>query len=293
VEESVRVLVTGGSGGLGRWTIRDLVEHGHEAVNADRRPPPEDVPEELEESLARTPYREVDLSDVGQVAGAMRGCDGVVHLGAIPGPYRHPDEVVFANNTLNTFAVLQAAALLGVRRAVVASSISALGMAWARESFFPLYAPVDEEHPLLVQDPYGLSKEVDERTCAMFNRQTGMQVAALRFHYVAQPGAAARAAGEARKHPERHANNLWGYVDARDAALACRLALVADFSGAESFNVTAADTLSEEPTEDLIRRYCEGTEVRARIPGTQTAFSIEKARRLLGYEPRHSWRDSP
>jgi nucleoside-diphosphate-sugar epimerase len=220
----------------------------------------------------------------------MVGCEAVVHLGAIPAPDAHPAEVVFGNNTRATFAVLQAAALLGVRRAVIASSISALGMAFAVRPFFPLYAPVDEEHPLLPQDPYALSKETDERVCGMFHRRTGISVLACRFHWVASPEEYAAEAARLRDDPASAAHQLWGYVDVRDAALACRLGLEAEPSGFEVVNITAADTLSETPTEELIRRHCPGTEIRREMPGTRSAFGIEKARRLIGYEPRHTWR---
>jgi nucleoside-diphosphate-sugar epimerase len=281
--ESMKVLVTGGSGMLGRATIRVLAERDHELVSADRRP--------LGGAENLAWHRQTDLTDVGQVAGAMAGCDAVVHLGAIPAPYHHPDERVFSNNVLSTFAVLQAAALLSVRKAVVASSVSALGPAWAPTPLFPLYAPVDEEHPLLPQDPYGLSKEVDERTCAMFYRRRGMSVLALRLHRVTLPGEAQELAGQVRERPEAWARNLWGYVDVRDAANACLLGLEAEGLGFEVFNVTAADTLSEVPTEELIRRHCPGVEIRRPLQGTESAWSIRKAGRLLGYRPRHSWRD--
>lgn len=279
----MRVLVTGGSGRVGQFTIRDLLANGHETVNADQRPPPPDGP----------PVRfvETDLTDVGQVAGALAGSDALIHLGAIPAPYRHPDEVVFGNNTRATFAALQAASLLGVKKAAIASSGSAYGTAYAPTRVVPRYVPLDEDHPLLNHDCYGLSKEVDERTAEMFHRRTGMQVAALRFHWVALPEelAALRPAG--MEDPAGLARLLWGYVDARDAASACRRAIEADGVGFAAFNIVAADTLSTDPTEDLIRRHLPETEIRSPIPGAAGAFAIDKAKRLLGWEPRHSWRD--
>ncbi len=274
--------MTGGSGKLGGAVVRELAGHGHEVVSVDQRPPAEPLP-------AR--FRQADLGDVGQVAGAMLGCDVVIHLGAIPQPYGHPDEVVFGNNTRATYSVLQAAMLLGVRRAVVASSLSALGGAWGIPPFPPLYAPVDEAHPLTPKDPYGLSKEVDERTCEMFHRRTGMAVLAYRFHSILTHEEAVQAAGRVAEHPADDAHLLWGYVDLRDAATACRLGAEAGDLGFEVFNVTAADTLSEAPTEEMIRMYCPAVEIRGRIEGTASAWSVEKARRLLGYEPKHSWRD--
>lgn len=285
----MRVLVTGGSGRIGQWVIAELLRHGYEVINADRAAP----------AAGRAPgdarevrFIETNVSDVGQMAGALAGCDGLIHLGAIPSPYRHPDEVVFTNNVTGTFAALQAASLLGITKAVIASSLSALGTAWAPVPFAPLYAPVDEAHPLLNHDCYGLSKEVDERTAEMFHRRTGMQIAALRFHWVAY-------ADEAAAKAERIADDpryddwwrlLWGYVEIQDAATMCRLALEADGIGFDMFNCTAADTLSTIPTEELLRTYTPGLELRAPIQGHGTAFSLEKGRRVLGYNPTRTWR---
>ena len=89
-----------------------------------------------------------------------------------------------------------------------------------------------------------------------------------------------------------NAKILWGYVDARDAAAACRLAIEADFGGFEPFNIVAPDTQSHNPTEDLVRKYAPTVEIRTPIPGTASAFSTEKARRLLGWECKHGWRSS-
>lgn len=278
-----RILVTGTSGKLGQAVVDELLARDYEVVGADRRPPSQQRPE--------VRFVEIELGDVGQVAGAMSGAMAVIHLGAIPGPRSDADEMVFANNTQATFAVLQAARLLGVPRAVIASSISALGPSFSPEPTTPLYAPVDEDHPLLGADPYALSKEVDERTAAMFRRRVGMAVAALRFTWVARPDEVGEAADRVRRNPAGSSRTLWSYVDIRDAAVATRLALETADLQFEVFNVAAADTLSDIPTEKLLRDYAPSVEVRQPIPGHASAYSIEKARRVLGYEPAHSWRD--
>lgn len=189
-----------------------------------------------------------------------------------------------------TFAVLQAAYLSGVRKAVIASSISALGPSFSPQPTTPLYAPVDEDHPLLGADPYALSKEVDERTAAMFHRRYGISVAALRFSWVARPDEVGEAVARVRQNPAGSSRTLWSYVDIRDAAAATRLALEADAVAFEVFNVTAADTLSEIPTEELLREFASLVEVRQPVTGNASAYSIAKARRMLGYEPAHTWR---
>jgi nucleoside-diphosphate-sugar epimerase len=279
-----RILVTGASGKLGQAVVEELVAHDYEVVGADRRPAPQQRPE--------VRFVELELGDVDQVSGAMAGSSAVIHLGAIPGPRRDADEVVFANNTRATFAVLQAAQALGVRKAVIASSISALGPSFSPDPTTPLYAPVDEEHPLLGADAYALSKEVDERTGAMFHRRVGIAVAALRFTFVGRPDEIVQAVARLRGNPTAGSRTLWSYVDIRDAAVATRLALESSGLTFEVFNVSAADTLSEIPTEELLRDYAPSVEVRQPILGNASAYSIEKARRLLGYEPAHTWRDA-
>lgn len=280
----MKVFVTGGSGGLGRWVVRELEEHGHSTVNADRRAP--------EKEGERARHVDVDLTSAESVQGVLAGCEAVVHLAAIPAPGGQPSEVVFGNNVLSTFAVLQAASEAGIKRAVVASSTAALGAAFSPKPFGPLYVPIDEEHPLLPYDPYALSKEVGERISAAFGRRGGMCVLALRFHYVAQPGEAARRAATFDPFSEGAARELGGYVDVRDAAYACRLGVERRLEGPgfDVFNILAADSLSSVPTLELVRRHYPGTEVRGALEGTASAWSTEKARRVLGYVPRYSWR---
>lgn len=281
----MRILVTGGSGRIGQAVITDLLQQGHSVVSADQRRP----------TAPAHDYRFVEtaLTDVGQVAGAMRGCDAVVHLGAIPTAFEHPDEVVFTRNVTATFAVLQAASLVGVGKAAIASSLAVLGTAYASEPVFPQFAPIDETHPVLPQDPYGLSKEVDERTALMFHRRFGMQVVATRFALVAD-AESLRALGEDltnRPGPGFLDRVLWAYVDVRDAASALRRSIEADGLGFETILVSAADTLCDHPTEELIGRFAPTVAIRSPINGTTSAVSTGKADALIGWQPRHSWRD--
>lgn len=279
----MRVLITGGNGRLGKWVARELRDHGYEVVSVDRHLPAVSEP--------GVHFRHVEMGDLGQVIGAASDCDALIHLAAIPNPYAHPDEVVFLNNVGATYNALQAAMTVAIERALIASSASAYGMAWARPTFPPLYAPLDEEHPFIVRDPYALSKETDERTAEMFARRCGMTVLAYRLHWIAEPGEARRRATAPDNRAEQDATNLWGYVDVRDAARAFRLGLEADVTGFAAFNITASDTLRPEPTEELIRTLLPTTEIRGPLPGNASAWSTARARELLGYIPAHSWQD--
>lgn len=288
------VFVTGACGRLGTAVVAELVKHGNRVVATDR------VARGTGLSVGVT-FVELDLGrlDLGRMARiqtAMAGCSALIHLAAIPRPYRHPDEVVFGNNTGATFAILQAAAAQGVTRAVIASSGSAYGTAWSPEPTQARYVPVDEEHPMLTADPYGLSKEVDERTAEMFCRRTGMSIAALRFHWVATVSEQQEriiAQRGARDFAEE-LRELWGYVDIRDAARACRLALEAaavEPYGFLPMNIVAADALTEEPIIDLLREHAPDIDIRQPLHERQGAFAIERARQRIGWVPKYSWRD--
>jgi UDP-glucose 4-epimerase len=287
-----KVLVTGTSGRLGRAVLAELSSAGYVVVAADRVSPgstPEGV-----ESISW------DGRDVDALVAAMSGCTGLIHLAAIPHPYAHPDEIVFGNNTTATFAALQAASRSGVTRAVIASSGSAYGSAWSPRPTRARYVPVDEDHPMLNHDAYGLSKEVDERTAEMFSRRDEMTIAALRFHWIATRDEQLQRIESVRAASRRDEvdwpgvlRNLWGYVDLRDAARACRLALEVARDrpyGFAAMNIVAADALSEDPITDLLTEHAPDIEIRAELEPAAGAFAIDRARRVIGWTPRYSWR---
>src|SRR4051794_33679580 len=161
----MRVVVTGGSGLAGRAAVAHLVEHGYTVGNVDLTP-----------GDSTLPFRRADLTDLGQTYGALRGAEAVVHLAAIPRPTFDVPEVVFRTNVMATFNVLEAASALGIRRAVIASSVSVLGFPFFERPLTPAYVPIDEEHPLLPQDPYALSKRLGEELSAGYARRGRISV---------------------------------------------------------------------------------------------------------------------
>jgi nucleoside-diphosphate-sugar epimerase len=271
-----RIVVTGGSGKAGRAVVRELVERAHDVLSVD---------------LVRLPglgceQLQADLTEYGQAVEALRGAEAVVHLAAIPAPRLRPDEVTFRVDTTSTYNVFSAAALLGLKRVVWASSETVLGLPFDRP---PDYAPVDEDAPPRPESTYGLSKLVSEELARQFNRWTGIPFVGLRFSNVMEPQ-------EYEQFPGFWADpllrkwNLWGYVDVRDVAQSCRLALEADVTGAEVFVVAAADTVMDRPSRDLMADFYPDVPIRE-VDEFGTLLSIAKARRMLGYAPAYSWRD--
>jgi nucleoside-diphosphate-sugar epimerase len=275
----MRVVVTGGAGKAGRAVVRDLREHGYDVLSVDLV---RDSNVDPETQLV------ADLTDYGQTVDALKGSDAVVHLAAIPAPGLQPDEVTFRVNTLSTYNVFAAAPLLGLRRVVWASSETTLGLPFDREP--PWYAPIDEEHYPRPEFHYALSKVAGEEIAKQFARWHGIPYVALRFSNVMEPHDYERfASWQGDAHVRRW--NLWGYVDARDVAQSCRLALEAEIDGAEAFIIAAADTVMERSNAELMAEVYPAVELRGDIGEHDTLLSIAKARRMLGYEPRWSWRE--
>jgi nucleoside-diphosphate-sugar epimerase len=228
-----------------------------------------------------------DLTDFGQTVESLAGVDAVVHLAAIPASGIHTEEATFRTNMVSTYNVFEAARLLGLRRVVWASSETILGLPFEREQ--PAYAPIDEEHPPWPESSYALSKLLSEELGRQFHRWTGTPVVALRFSNIMEPADYERFPSFWSDATKRRWN-LWGYVDARDVAQSCRLALEADV-GAEHFIVSAADTVMNRPSRELMAQVYPAVPYRPTAGEFDTLLSIEKARRVLGFEPAWSWRD--
>ena len=273
----MKVVVTGASGKAGRAVVRDLVEHEHDVLAVDLVSSPE----------SPAPTLLADLTEFGQTAECLAGAEAVVHLAAIPAPRIHTEETTFRTNMLSTYNVFEAARLLGLPRVVWASSETILGLPFEREQ--PAYAPIDEEHPSYPQSSYALSKLLSEELGRQLHRWTGVPYVALRFSNIMDPDEYERFPSF-WDDPRLRRWNLWGYVDARDVAQSCRLALEADV-GSEHFIVAAADTVMNRPRRDLMAEVFPSVPYEPPAGDFDTLLSIEKARRLLGYEPGHSWRD--
>jgi len=273
-----RIVVTGGSGKAGRAVVNDLVAHGEDVLSADLVTAPGLACDQVQ----------ADLTELGQAVEVLRGASAVVHLAAIPAPGLRPDEVTFRTNTESTYAVFSAAATLGLGRVVWASSETVLGLPFEREP--PAYAPIDEAHPARPEFSYALSKLVSEEMARQFNRWTGITFVGLRFSNIMERQDYERFPGF-WGDPLQRKWNLWGYVDARDVAQSCRLALSSPLDGAKVFIVAAADTVMNRPSAELMAEVYPEVELRGEIARFETLLSISNARRLLGYEPAHSWRD--
>jgi nucleoside-diphosphate-sugar epimerase len=266
--------------------VSHLVAQGWEVLALDRQRP----------SQSTTPFVAVDLTDYGQVVDALSGwvdehrgrLDAVVHLAAIPASGLVSNAATFANNALTTYNVFAAARAAGIRKVVWASSETVLGLPFDTP---PPYAPVDEEYPPRPESTYSLNKVLEEEMARHFCRwDPELSMVGLRFSNVMEVADYAAFPGF-DTDPQLRRWNLWGYIDARDGAQAVRRALEHDVPGTDVFIIANADTVMSRPSAELMAEVFPGVEVRGELGEHETLLSIDKARRVLGYEPEHSWRD--
>jgi nucleoside-diphosphate-sugar epimerase len=280
-----RVAVTGGSGRLGRAVVAELNEHGYEVTNLDAAPPRE----------AAGPFTRVDLTDYGQALEALTAIDSrydrldaVVHLAAIPGPGVAANAATFANNITATYNVFAAARAAGITNLVWASSETLLGLPFDETP--PPYLPVDEDYPTRPSTSYALAKHLEEQMAAQFCRwNPGLKMVGLRFSNVMEPGDYAAFPGFGAD-PRLRSWNAWSYIDARDGAQAVRKALDYQATGLEIFIIANADTVMSRDTAGLAAEVFPDIKITKELGEHETLLSIDKARRMLGYEPRHTWR---
>jgi len=279
------IVVTGGSGKAGRACIQDLLAHHYEVASVDLVRPAD----------PNLTFSRVDLTDFGQTVAALSGIDervrnvtAVVHLAAIPAPGLATNAVTFATNTISTYNVFEAARQLGIKNVVWASSETVLGLPFETP---PPYVPIDEEYPGRPESAYSLSKLVGEEMAKQFCRwDPELKIIGLRFSNIMEPEDYTRFPGF-QDDAHKRKWNCWGYIDARDAAQAIRLALEAKIKGAEVFIIANADSVMERDNHELLKEVFPDVPHKRSFGPNETLLAIDKARSILGYKPNHSWRD--
>ncbi len=279
----MNVVVTGAAGKIGRWTVRTILEAGHEVKASDKK---------LTEESAAKNFIQAELRDYGQVCQLLKGSDAVVHLGNIPTDVRNTPQAIFENNMLVNFNVLEACRDFKIPKLVWASSETVLGYPFVPEQLS--YLPVDEEHPTIVKSTYAMAKLLTENLSGMYHKLTNSQIVTLRFANIYEPD-------EYEKIPTMHWNdeqkdiqkkNAWAYCDVRDAAKACLLAIENNNLRNQVFHITAPDTIMPDLSQDLINRFFPNVSLKRPIQGHETLMAIDKARKVLGYEPQYTWRSA-
>jgi nucleoside-diphosphate-sugar epimerase len=275
----MNILVTGSSGGIGRYIVEDLVDAGHAVLGVDVNFPSSDAPGQ---------FLRVDLTQAGEIYNALARAeaDAVIHMGAWSNAGVVPDARTYGDNVQGTFNLFQACADMGIKRIVSASSAQVYGFAGAP----PLYAPVDEDHPLRPVNSYALSKMAGEQAADYFVRNFGLTILSFRIMGVRPVAQIAPEIAAMAADPASGSWLLWTRTDARDAARACRQAVEISSVGSGVYNITGAEVVLDEESESLIRRYFgDRTEIRSRLGGHTSPLTTAKARAAFGYVPQYVW----
>ncbi len=285
----MKVLVTGAAGKVGSAVARELLEAGHDVRALDRAVPDAELRQKCEVVYA-------DLTDRLALLRACEGIEAIAHLAAIPDPQGGKDLELFAPNVTGTQYLLAAAQAHDIKRVALASSGSIYGFPFQKHgTLAPQYLPLDENHPILMEDVYALSKQCNELTAAMYTRRTGIATTCLRLSAVmslenTNPWMRRwleRASGH--KSPD-----LWSYVEVRDAARAFRLAIERVESGHHVLLIAARDLWGEGDWRARIREHYPEL-----APYLDNGFDYERygfwdtrrAEELLGWESRYHWRE--
>lgn len=291
----MRILFTGGSGKAGKHSINYLLKHAHSVLNLDQV--------NLEHPKVLTRF--ADITDAGQVFDVMGSYanydeldkaigvpkfDAVVHFAAIPRLLMTSDNECYRINTLGTYNVIDAAIKMGVQKVIFASSETTYGICFADGKLKPNYLPIDEEHPTIPEDSYAMSKVVNEATAKSFQRRSGIDIYGLRINNVIEPHEYIENFPKFLKDPDLRRRNIFSYIDARDLGQMVQKCLNTDGLGFQIFNASNDDHSVDLSSKELIDRYYKGVPIVSdEIP--QSFYSNEKAKRLLGFNPEHSWRD--
>ncbi len=273
----MQIVVTGGSGRLGKVVVKQLLDQGHYVHSLDRI-----LPQDSQPTNQALNFTKIDLADLDALTDALRGCDAVIHLAAYPGPVGHAPGEVYLNNTRASYNILYAASSLGIRYLCQASSINALGAMGSDVGRYQ-YLPVDEKHPTFNMDDYSLSKWVMEQQADSFGRHfPNMTISSLRFHALPDEAPVLQNSFETADKPG--ARGLWGWTLVEEAARACVLAVInASFTGHEVFFIVAQNTSSAIPSLELARFAYPNLPIRGDLSGHKSFYDCSKAARLLGW----------
>ena len=298
----MRVLITGASGKLAGFIIRELRDQYQLVLTSRRKPDAE---------FSDLPWIEGDLNSFSDCQQAVDGIEAIQHLGAQPNPVDHPQlrqqaqeneipfDATFKTNMLGTYYLMQAAVKTKVKIVVMAGSNCALGHGFRiSETPFPIQKlPIDEMHPCLPEDSYSFSKRAGEELLASYTRAYGVRTYMTRPAGITPPERR-QSMAENVKLATGWNPWLWCWVGSEDVATAHRLVMEASMGKLDRsipqhdvYFLNAADTSALEPSAELVKKFKPELADQARnLVGHQSFLDCQKLERAVGWKHQTSWR---
>jgi UDP-glucose 4-epimerase len=279
----MKILVTGGSGTVGKYIVSELIKH-HKVGILDIKEP----------ECPQCKFHWVDMLNLPALTKTISEYEAIIHLAGIPHPLNDPPEKVFTTNVLGTFNIMEAASKNSIKKVILASSESTLGFAFRSKDFSPDYIPIDENHPTNPQDAYGLSKIVCEQILKSYSLKTDIQTISIRMPWVWIPEKLSMNLYKTLiSDYDKWYKNLWAYVHVYDAAQAFNLALTADgLSRHEIFFITAEENWTEVESKVLVQKFYPSTkDFKSNYSGKMSLITSKKANEKLNYRAKYTWKD--
>jgi len=290
----MRILFTGGTGKAGREVIPYLVAQGHKVINLDLKPlghpgVPDITADITNSGMMFNAMNSFAWFDELEAAQGVPKYDAVVHFAAVPRNYITTEEETFRINTMGTYAVIEAAVKSGIKKVIFASSETTYGICFAEGVVKPAYLPIDEDHPTVPEDPYAMSKVVNEATARSWQKRSGVDIYGLRINNVISPDQYQTDFPDWLKNPDVRRRNIFAYIDARDLGQMVDRCLKTDGLGYEVFNVSNDEHSTDLTTQEIIKRYYDGIPVKREMGERETLYTSAKAKKMVGFKPEHSW----
>jgi nucleoside-diphosphate-sugar epimerase len=216
----------------------------------------------------------------------------VIHFAGINKPMVVSDGETFRINVLGTHNVVEAACKLGIKKVILASSVTVYGVSFGQGHLEYASFPVTEDLDTNPTDPYALSKLCGERIARSYAGRFGIDIYCLRIGRVFEPDEynGDMFHGYVRE-PEKWFQHGWSYTDARDLGQMCHRGLLVSGLGFQVFNaVNSTVTNRSEDTAEFLRRLYPQVPQTRGFDKREAPISNLKIRRLLGFLDQHDWR---
>lgn len=204
---------------------------------------------------------------------------------------RVPDNETFRINTLSAYNVIESACKLGIKKIILASSLTTYGIPYAEGDMDWPHFPVTEESPTQPMDVYAASKLCMEQVASSFARRfKDVDIYAFRIGAVIEPENFEKKFQSYIEQPERWKVHGWSYTDARDLGNMVHCGLKTDGLGFQIFNALNDEITNKEETTPFLKKMSPKTPILRELGPREAPICSQKMKDLLGFREEYGWR---